>query len=113
MNPRMLIKSAAFAGAATVLMSVAPAPVHAQGYAPGGSYLQSCADVRVLGDRIVAECGRTDGTWGRTALRDFDSCVGDIANINGRLTCSRGRGYGSSNGYGGYAPRGYGYGWGR
>jgi hypothetical protein len=106
----MLIKSAAFAGATTVLMSVALIPVHAQGYAPGGSYLESCTDVRVSGDRIVAECGRVDGTLGRTVLRGFDSCVGDIANINGRLTCSRGEGYGSSNGYGRYAPRGYGWG---
>jgi hypothetical protein len=110
LNPRMLIKSAAFAGATAVLMSVAPLSVHAQGHAPGGSYLQSCTDVRVVGDRIVAECGRIDGTLDRTVLRDFDTCVGDIANMNGRLTCSRGGGYGSSNGYGPYAPRGYGWG---
>jgi len=104
MNPMMLIKSAALVSVVASLSL--SAPVHAQGYAPGGSYLDTCTDVRAFGDRIVAECQRMDGSWDRTALGDVGSCVGDIANMNGRLVCSR-EGYGSS-----YGPS-YGYRWGR
>ena len=110
MNATRLLRSSAFGAAAAALLSLAPIAVHAQGYPPGGSYLNSCTDVRVSGDRIVAECGRINGTWDRTVLRDFDRCVGDIANIDGRLTCSRGEGYGSSYGYRPYAPNGYDWG---
>ena len=50
--------------------------------------------------------GRVDGSWQRTALHDVWVCAGDIANKNGRLTCSRGGGFGSSFG----PPRGGGWG---
>ena len=45
---------------------------------------------------VIADCRRMDGRWGRTALRDADRCVGGIANVNGRLTCT-------------YAERSYGW----
>jgi hypothetical protein len=91
--------------AAAVLLSLAALPAWAQG--PGGSYMESCTNVRAFGDRIIADCRRMDGAWNRTALHDADSCVGDIGNMNGHLTCNRGRrdftarqrgweGYGSS-----------------
>jgi hypothetical protein len=107
---------AVIAGAA-MLLSVAT-PALAQGV-PGGSYLQSCSNARMFGDRLVAECQRTDGSWDRTALRDVGRCVGGVANMNGQLTCNYGEpGYGSSDDrsyssapsrYYGY-PRYYGYG---
>jgi hypothetical protein len=50
---------AAIAGAA-MLLSFAALPAQAQGV-PGGSYLQSCTNVRMFGDRLVAECRRADG----------------------------------------------------
>jgi hypothetical protein len=110
------IGAAAIAGAAMVL-SLATTPALAQ--VPGGSYLRTCSDVRMSGDRLVAECQTMDGGWRRTVLRDVDSCVGGIANMNGRLTCNHGEpGYGSSfdrdrssapSRYYGY-PRYYGYG---
>jgi hypothetical protein len=50
--------------------------------------------------------GRVDGRWQGTAPRDVWVCAGDIGNINGRLTCSRGGGFGSSFG----PPRGRGWG---
>jgi hypothetical protein len=102
-------KCGLLAGAAMLIAAVA-APAHAQNVPPG-SYLQSCRNVQTQGDRLVADCRRTDGSWGRTAL-DVDRCVGGIANMDGRLTCngndrSQGRsrdqnrrGYGSSYGYG-------------
>lgn len=104
---------AAIAGAALAL-SLGTTPAQA---ARGGSFLRTCTNVRAFGDRIVADCRRVDGGWNRTALRDADSCVGDIANMNGNLTCSRGRGdyrhnYGASdwnrnynNRWGGYYGR--------
>ena len=108
------ISYAGIAGAA-MLLSVAASPAQAQGM-PGGSYLQSCTNVRMHGDRLVAECRRADGGWERTAL-NVGGCAGGIANTNGQLTCnySGGPGYGSSydrpsqDRYYGY-PRYYGYG---
>src|SRR5258708_4719147 len=105
-------RCAAIAGAVIVL-SLAAIPANAQ--TRGGSYLQTCTNVRAFGDRIIADCRRMDGSWDRTALHDSGSCVGDIANTNGQLTCARGgRAYGWNperrwEGYGSsYAPRDYG-----
>lgn len=98
--------------AAALLVALATIPAHAQGV-PGGSYLESCTNVQIFGDRVVADCRRVDGGWDRTVLRDVDRCVGGIANMNGRLICTYGeRGYGASREY---RPRGgyhefYGYG---
>ena len=107
------ISYAAMAGAA-MLLSVAAIPAQAQGV-PGGSYLQSCTNVRMHGDRLIAECRRADGSWDRSAL-NVGGCAGGIANTNGQLTCNySGPGYGSSfdrappDRYYGY-PRYYGYG---
>lgn len=81
------------AGAAMLLSALA-APALAQNV-PLGSYLRSCQNVQIQGDRLVAECRRADGRWSRTAL-DVDRCVGGIANMDGRLTCNHGdRSYGS------------------
>jgi CVNH domain len=75
--------------------------------APQGSYLNSCTHVDMDRDRLIADCRRPDGGWHRTVL-DINRCAGDIANINGQLSCNRGPGpgYGSSRGPG----PGYGYG---
>jgi len=109
---------------AAIALGLSATPTMAQGYggAPGGSYLDSCRDVRALGDSLEASCRRTDGSWQRTGLR-LSGCSGDIANQNGPLVCGRGGGYGSSYDRGrgagddrGYSPgpyndygRGYGY----
>jgi hypothetical protein len=103
------IRYAAFAAAA-MLLSLASIPAQAQGV-PGGSYLQSCTNVRMFGDRVVAECRRADGSWDRTSL-NVSRCIGGLANANGQLTCGYGEpGFGSSHEgrYYGY-PRYFGYG---
>ena len=71
-------------------------PAHAQP-GPQGSYLDSCTNIRMNGDRLFADCRRMDGSWQRTVL-DVDRCVGDIGNSNGHLNCNRAprEGYGSS-----------------
>ena len=102
-------KYGVIAGAA-MLLSFAAAPAHAQGFPPG-SYLRTCTKVATYGDRLLADCRRTDGSWGRTALRDADRCVGDIGNIDGRLTCNRAeRNYGWSLDRDDGQRPGYGYG---
>ena len=86
------------AGCAALLLAAAVCaqPAHAQ-RAPQGSYLNSCRNVGMDGDRLIADCRRPDGSWERTAL-DTDRCTGDIANIHGRLSCNRSQreGYGPS-----------------
>src|SRR5712691_4249156 len=95
------------AGAA-MLLSFAAAPAHAQGV-PTGSYLHTCRHVATLGDTLTADCRRTDGSWGRTALRDVGRCVGDIGNMDGQLACNGGkRDYGWRDRDYGQSPR-YGY----
>jgi len=86
-------------GASVALLlaaAVSAQPAHAQ-RAPQGSYLFSCRNVGMDGDKLIADCRSPDGGWHRTAL-DIDRCAGDIANLGGRLSCNRGQreGYGSS-----------------
>jgi CVNH domain len=94
-----LMKTTFGASAALLLAgTIYVQPAHAQP-APQGSYLNSCTHVGMDRDKLIADCRRPDGGWQRTVL-DVDRCVGDIANINGRLNCDRGprEGYGSSRG---------------
>ena len=58
---------------------------------PNGSYRTTCSNASAFrgpnGGRIVtARCQQANGGWNQSSLR-FDDCRGDIANINGRLTC--------------------------
>ena len=63
-----------------MVLSFAAAPVHAHAQGvPTGSYLRTCTHVATYGDRLIADCRRTDGSWGRTALRDVGRCTGDTA----------------------------------
>lgn len=56
---------------------------------PPGSYQQSCRDIRLRGDSLRATCQTSNGNWLRTSLDEAYQCVGDITNIEGRLTCNR------------------------
>jgi hypothetical protein len=58
---------------------------------PPGSYLDTCGNAYLRGDTLVATCRRVDGYAERTSLPAVQSCVGDIGNMNGRLTCSYAR----------------------
>src|SRR4029079_5979795 len=88
----------AIAGRA-MLLPLAVTPAAAQ--MPGGSYLQSCRDAQLHGDRLVAPCRNEPGGWSRTALSNIGRCPGGIANSDGRLVCGTHRGdinVGSSRG---------------
>jgi hypothetical protein len=54
--------------------------------APQGSYTQTCRNVVVQGDQMVAECEDMQGNWKQTVLPSISACNG-ISNINGKLTC--------------------------
>src|ERR1700730_18234969 len=64
-----------------------PQPASAQGVPPG-TYLRSCGEVYLRGDTLIATCRRMDGSAQRSSLPAVRGCVGDIGNMNGRLTCS-------------------------
>jgi hypothetical protein len=55
--------------------------------APQGSYTQTCRNVVVQGDQLVAECEDMQGNWVQTALPSISACNG-IDNVNGKLTCT-------------------------
>jgi len=56
---------------------------------PGGSYRQTCVGAAMQGDTLSARCRTIDGRWVDTWLRAVRECVGDIANLDGTLSCSR------------------------
>jgi hypothetical protein len=66
-----------------------------QGQLPQGSFRNSCNDIRMAGDTLIAFCPKGDGTWQTTAIGPASQCVGDIQNVNGQLSCNE-AGYGSS-----------------
>src|SRR5262245_4865847 len=73
--------------------------------APAGSYQQSCRDITAGGGILVATC-RKGGAWNYTTLSDYRDCDGDIANVNGRLTCVRDPRDDDDHDDGGWLPRG-------
>ena len=86
------------------------APARAQGV-PQGTYLQSCGNVGMQGDRLFAICRARDGRERRTELPGISRCVGDIGNNNGRLQCNYGGGarpYGQVPPQPGYGAQPYG-----
>ena len=58
---------------------------------PPGSYKKSCRQITATYERLRAFCKNKRGRWRITSLKNFQSCVGDIGNNNGRLTCRRSR----------------------
>jgi len=79
-------KHALLAGAALLVLAMTT-PAGAR-EVPNGSYLQSCRNIEIHGDTLVADCLRVDGRWSRSGL-DVGRCRGDIANNNGELVCPR------------------------
>ena len=81
----MKIAVAGLAAALAVIAWLQPAA--AQGI-PQGSYLQSCSEVRMRGDTLVAYCRRPDGYGNWTWVNNASRCRGDIGNHAGWLTCN-------------------------
>jgi hypothetical protein len=75
---------------------------------PAGSYAATCRDVRVSGRTMTAQCLDARGRLRSTSL-GYNTCQGDIANVNGVLNCAGGRGgaYYPQGGAVGRTPQGY------
>lgn len=73
-----------------------PSPARAQ---PRGSYAETCRDIRATGGVLSARCLDTRGRSHSSSL-GYTSCRGDIANLNGSLSCTGGApAAGRSNNY--------------
>ncbi len=85
---------------------------HAQQGLPQGSYLQTCNNVSVNGDTLLASCQDTNGNWVAAQLPGYQSCQGDVVNDNGALRCAMAGGnrYGQPSAYGYGQPNAYGAG---
>ena len=84
---RYCISLAVFAVA--ILLSFPGAARAAVMDGPPGTYLETCRDIRMDGERLVARCQKADSHWRDTTLDDVYRCVGDIANVDGRLVCQK------------------------
>ncbi len=92
--PRILFSLIAGLG----LAATALAPASARSI-PSGSYQQSCTNIRVSGNQLIARCTNAQGARIRSAIA-LNSCRnGDIVNSNGQLACNQ-NGYGNGNGNG-------------
>jgi hypothetical protein len=60
-----------------------------RGYTPRGSYEQTCREIHREGDSLRAVCQTVGGGWVKASISDFDRCVGEIVNDDGRLECTR------------------------
>ena len=84
-----MIKTLLAASSAAALAAIVftPAPSDARQMRPQGSYLSSCSDVSVRGDRLYATC-RDSGRNTQASSLDISRCRGaDISNSNGLLVC--------------------------
>ena len=73
--------------------------------AVGGSYRNTCENIRQRGPYLTADCATVDGDYRRTSI-DMRRCGGQVTNENGRLICEVGR-RGPDRDYG-RGGRGYG-----
>jgi hypothetical protein len=72
---------------------------------PQGTYQQTCNNVSVNGDTLIANCQDANGTWRSAQLPGFQSCTSDISNDNGNLHCAN-VGYGQAQPWRGNGPAG-------
>jgi CVNH domain len=87
------MRNATILGTTTLLLALCALPCAAQrGYGdyPPGSYVETCRNIHIEGDRLEAECRERDGDWRRTSLDDFDRCTSEIVNNDGGLVCAKG-----------------------
>jgi hypothetical protein len=71
--------------------------------APGGTYLQSCQNIKYAGGVLTAQCKYSGGLRVSTLEPEFCSPRSDIANVDGQLGCIA---KGQTWGKGGATPNG-------
>lgn len=69
------------------------APDRDPGWLPRGPYPETCRDIHVRGDVLLAHCQAMDGRWVEAVLDDFDQCSGEIVNDDGELHCTKKAGW--------------------
>jgi hypothetical protein len=84
-----VIKTVAIFACAPVALVLWTQPVHAQ-RVPQGSYQQTCSNIQIQGDTLIATCRVRGGRQQSASLTGFRRCVGDIGNNNGALQCNLG-----------------------
>jgi len=55
---------------------------------PRGSFVQSCRDVRVRWNVLMARCETREGRWVDASLEQYSRCNAEIVNDDGRLRCA-------------------------
>jgi major membrane immunogen (membrane-anchored lipoprotein) len=58
---------------------------------PGGSYAETCHDIRTNGTVLQARCQKRDGSFRKTSI-DYRQCGGRVINDDGYLRCGEARG---------------------
>ncbi|MGZ4855124.1 MAG: CVNH domain-containing protein [Candidatus Angelobacter sp.] len=53
---------------------------------PPGSYVQTCQNIQVNGNKLQASCQKRNGQMKNSTLKNFQQCR-DIENDNGKLRC--------------------------
>ncbi len=62
--------------------------------APAGSYLESCVNINISGTTLSAFCTTKKSRYGsysyrKSTLEELDRCIGDISNLEAKLTCQK------------------------
>jgi hypothetical protein len=73
--------------AATIAGAIGCSAIARADVIPRGSYQATCSDFYTDGNTLWATCRTRYGDSIDTSLHGHNSCEGDIANIDGRLTC--------------------------
>ncbi len=60
------------------------------GSLPSGSYTKTCQNISINNDTLHAQCDNGKGGLDETTLDQVSQCKGDIGNLHGSLSCSRG-----------------------
>lgn len=60
---------------------------YGNGYAPSGSYQQSCRNIQMSGGTLTASCPTGNGSYTTTSINPRSCRGADIANRNGQLVC--------------------------
>ena len=60
-----------------------------QGDVPNGSYVQTCRDIRTVGNTLEAVCDTGNGDWTFSSLQNFDQCTSSVQNLYGTLGCTK------------------------
>jgi len=94
----MAVSSRLAAGLAVALLGVGAAAglmsmrASAQTSLPGGSYINSCTNISIVGNVLEATCSTANQSTRQTALANAFNCSNGVMNSNGQLMCSNGGG---------------------